>query len=85
MFEYEIENNSVMVKLLCECEYDYATDTGASACLTHAMLGGWNLAPLLSESESEEIEEWYLENWYEIDQRNTHRSIEEAKARGERI
>jgi hypothetical protein len=66
-FIYEIENNGLMVKLQCQCDYDYCTEQGASAYLTHAVLGDWNLAGLLSPEEREEIEEWYLENWQELD------------------
>jgi hypothetical protein len=66
-FIYEIENNGVKVPLTCQCDFDYCTIEGASACLTKAMLGGWNLEGLMTEEEREEIEEYYLENRRELD------------------
>jgi hypothetical protein len=66
-FIYEIENNGVKVKLECQCDYDYCTDSGPSAYLEKAMLGDWNLAGLMTREEKSEIEEYYLENWQELD------------------
>jgi hypothetical protein len=66
-FIYEIENNSVKVPLVCTCDYDYCTDQGPSAYLTHAMVGDWNMVGLMTKDEREEIEDFYLENWRELD------------------
>jgi hypothetical protein len=65
-FIYEIENNGVKVPLTCECDYDYCTDSGASAYLEKAMLGEWNLAGLMTKDEREEIENFYLWQLAEI-------------------
>jgi hypothetical protein len=66
-FIYEIENNMVKVPLVCECEYDYCNIQGASAYLVSAMVGDWNLVGLMTDEEQIEIQDYYLENWQELD------------------
>jgi hypothetical protein len=82
-FIYEIENNGVKVPLECQCDYDYCTDTGASAYLEKAMLGGWDLSGPMTQDEREEIEQFYLDHLYQIEQDQTSIGIQEAHKRGE--
>lgn len=78
-FTYSIENNGVMVPLICTVEPDYCTEEGPSAYLTHAMVGDWNLVGLMTDEERIEIQDFYLANAYEIEQRLTNQSIQEGR------
>jgi hypothetical protein len=69
-FKYTIENNGVQVDLICRCDYDYSTDRGPEACLMSAKVSelpdSWNLMPLMTKEEREEVEEFYLDNCGEM-------------------
>jgi hypothetical protein len=70
-FKYTIINNGTPVDLWCKVDYDYCTDLGPSAHLLSARVNPgkdcWNLLPLMTKDEREEIEEYYLDNLREIE------------------
>ena len=74
-FVYEIWSGGKLVPVLCGVTYDYADDTGQEACLVFAKINEWNVISLIDKEVREEIEQFYLENVYEIEQRMTHNSM----------
>mgnify|MGYP001829159297 CR=1 FL=1 len=78
-FVYEIWSGGKLVPVLCGVTYDYADDTGQEACLVFAKINEWNVISLIDKEVREDIEQFSLENAYEIEQRMTHNSMRTEK------
>ena len=74
-FVYEIWSGGKLVPVLCGVTYDYADDTGQEACLVFAKINEWNVIALIDSEVREDIEQFSLDNNYEIEQRMTHNSM----------
>lgn len=67
------DNNGIVMK--CECDYDYATDTGGTATLISAHIAGWNVMSMVDDDLREDIEDYYLENIERIAALNAKRRV----------
>ena len=74
-FIYELEVDKKKMVLKCSIEYDYCTELGPSAYLSHARFFGWDIVSIMGIDVREEIEQFYLENAYAIEQEQTHKSL----------
>jgi hypothetical protein len=72
-FKYLLRNNGVDVPLFCQCDYDWSSDRGAEACLVSVTMGPDkpNVVKLLKKQDRLDIEEYYLENAYQIEQEHS--------------
>jgi hypothetical protein len=78
-FKYTIMNNDTPVELICKCDYSWSSDRGGEAYLESARINpardSWNLVPLMTKEEREEVEEFYLDNLRAIEETHTHISL----------
>ena len=76
-FKYMADVDGKKMPLICQVEYDYCTEEGASACLTCASFFGWDMKDILAAWLVQDIEATAVEHCYEIEQRLTNQSMME--------
>lgn len=71
----QASNPSNQLRLTCGVEWDYATDTGSTACLVFAMHEGFDVKALIDPELIAEIEDHSIENMYAIEQSMTESTL----------
>jgi len=61
IFDFTYLGQDKPIVLCCGVTFDYATDTGADACLTSAYVGDWDVKGILDKALIREIEEESME------------------------